>query len=78
MRNTLRTAGLAVLAAGVPAAIAVVLAPPVTAGVTEALRNGHAGVGPVAALPAQASLALTGRLDQILRWAQSPTIENNT
>jgi hypothetical protein len=75
MRNTLRTAGLAVLAAGVPAAIAVVLATPVTAGVTEALRSGHAGVGPVAALPAQASV-LTGRLDQILRLIYCPQIEN--
>jgi hypothetical protein len=78
MRNTLRAAGLAVLAAGVPAAIAVVLATPVTAGVTEALRSGQASVGPVAALPVQASLALTGRLDQILRWAQCPAIRNGS
>jgi hypothetical protein len=78
MPNTLRTAGLAMLAAGAPAAIAVVLATPVTAGVTEALRSGHASMGPVAAWPAQASLALTGRLDQILRWAQCPTIKNGS
>jgi hypothetical protein len=78
MPNTLRTAVLAVLAAGVPAAIAVVLATPVTAGVTEALRSGHASTSMVADWPAQASLALTGQLDQILRWTRCPAIRNNS
>ncbi|RSM41274.1 hypothetical protein DMB66_56345 [Actinoplanes sp. ATCC 53533] len=78
MPNTLRTAGLAVLAAGVLAAIAVALATPITAGITEALRSGHTSVSPVAAWPAQASLALTGRLDQILRLVRCPTIINGT
>lgn len=78
MPNTLRTAGLAVLAVGVPAATAVVLATPATAGVTEALRNGQTSTSMVADWPAQATLALTGRLDQILRLVRCPTIINGT
>jgi hypothetical protein len=77
MPNTVRTAVLAVLAAGLPAATTVALATPITAGAAEALRSGHASAGLVADWPAQASV-LTGRLDQILRWARCPTIENNT
>lgn len=77
MPNTLRTAGLVLLGTSIPAAIAVALATPLTARATEALRSGHTNASPMTAWPAQASV-LTGRLDEILRWARCPTIENNT
>jgi hypothetical protein len=72
MRNALVAAGLAV----VPAAVAVVLAMPVTAVSTQALHAGLAVAGPVTAEPARASWMFAGKLDLILRLMRCPVIKN--
>jgi hypothetical protein len=65
-------------AAGFSAVVVVVLALPVTAVATQALRTGHASAGLVAARSARASLVLTGQLDLILRLVRCPIIHNGT
>ncbi|MCU7727070.1 hypothetical protein ODJ79_25365 [Actinoplanes sp. KI2] len=68
----------ALLVAGLPAVVVMVLAMPLTAVATQALRTGQADAGPVTAWPKQASSVLSGHLDLILRLVRCPVIHNGS
>ena len=73
VRNALR---MAMLGAGISAAVAVVLTASVIVGVSDGVRVSHVGAGSVATLSDRMALVLAERVDWILRLARCPIIEN--